>query len=361
MITRELTSFIPGAVVFYLYWNPRSVALLRSAFGLESKVWLGVWAVAAVVIAYWLSFTVALRAYVYMAVKVYKVEPLVEPSDAGILDIPYWSSVAVFASVVTMCLGIAPGAQARWRPVVIVFFTAIGSALVAGQLTAVVAKAIYGPSVVRRAITRKQCAKRYIGGRQCSNWTFRWGDVCRWHLNAIETAQRYGQRIIIRQTLGACWLCFGLFVVTKFIGEIRLFWATLAIAVVGAGIRLIAEGIIAPYYVFSQLTIWPKAQALGLVLQSAGATALLFVVGVGPETARTLVVLLSSNQVWLAFGPGVVYVAFAMLAIVAWDLLIARVLHYQTQTIASIVLLVSLAPPWNMLIDPLLRYSRLGR
>jgi len=347
-------------MVLWLLWDPRGLALLRSAFGLESKLWLGVCAFAAAALAFWLSSEVALRAYLYRTVKTCKAKPL-DPGEAALFDIPVWSSVAAFAGVVAVLLAVEPGALARWRPAGIVLFTAVGAVLVAERLAVAVANAIHGPSIVRKAVTRKQCEKRYEGGRQCSNWAFRWGNACRWHLNAIETAQRYGCRMNIRQTLGAAWLCFGLFAGTKFVDEIGLFWPMLAIAAVGAGIRLIAEGIIAPYYALSVLTIWPKAQALGLVLQSAGATALLVVVSLRPETTGTLVKLLSDNEVWLAFGPAAVYVASAVLATIGWDVFIARVLHYETHSTASIVVLLSLLPLGRLLQDPFLRYFPLSR
>jgi hypothetical protein len=311
-------------------------------------------------LAFWSSSTVALRTYLYRTIKVYQVKPL-EPGEEGSLDIAFWSSAAVFAGVVTVFLLIEPGALARLRPVGIVLLTVIGAALVARRLAVGASSAVHGPSIVRRAITRKQCAKRYPGGRQCSNWAFRWGEVCRWHINAIETTQRYGTKMRTRQGMGVWWLCVGLFAVTKCVGEIEVLWAMLAVVAVGAGLRFVAEGINAPYYALSQLAIWPKAQALGLAVQSIGATAMLIVLSFRPETARPLVALLGDNEVWLAFGPAAVYVAFAAVATVGLDVLTARVLHYLSPSAVAIIAIGSVQPMQKLLEGPLLRYSWLGR
>jgi hypothetical protein len=129
----------------------RGDRILALAFGMESNFWLTVFPLIGLMLSFYFSFEIAVRAYLYEVVKTYGQEPL-SPFASGVYDICFWSSFlfnAVFFYLFARF--IAPGSLGSLRPYLLLAAPIIPSCILAVIVVRRTVRALYGRPSPRRS------------------------------------------------------------------------------------------------------------------------------------------------------------------------------------------------------------------
>jgi hypothetical protein len=341
------------------------------SFGLQSVLCGWLWLIGGAMLTWWLAQRVALNFYFLRVVKYYQDSSPLGPIEAGSFDISVWGSLLSYISILFLA-SLAPGRLGLLRPVAIVVSSMLSASVLSIVLTSRAIRVIYGPSRQRKSISRIQCEMTSGKGAQCERWAFRARflernrvgqerakEFCRWHHIVIATAKRNLTRprvTIGMQYRAAFCLLFMVLSFWNFMLYKEVVWLAVGVVILGATLRYLFDSIMSVYHALSKLAIWAKLTATGLTLQVTGGITLLVLVGWQPELMQPLVAYFWQGQAWLAFGPTLVYVLMTLLTAVALDALAARILFFDSPSVAPLFVLPTYVPLWRMLSSAFAQY-----
>lgn len=187
---------------------------------------------------------------------------------------------------------------------------------------------------------RLRCQQVLLNNLQCTQPTFRDGKLCRWHRISNEFHADYRNKgRLLSQGLSFGALLSVVLAATalwNFFQEAEILWLLMGVWGLGWAFCLFADSLIALDYPLSQLTIWSKMLAIGIVLVVAGGVGIFCCASSLPDSSLPVLRRVLGGRLDHLYGLPSIGAAVLVVAASFFLMFVRRILYLEAPRLGSL-------------------------
>lgn len=185
------------------------------------------------------------------------------------------------------------------------------------------------------------CQKTYLLDGRCKKPTLGDTEFCRWH----RVINEFRSDLSRKPRLFSQFLIFGSFIflrqaiasAAEFYASSEFIWLLTTVVLLGGGVKLWADGIIALDYPLSQFAVLAQLLAIGMILEVIGGIATGIYISVVPAAARPIIQALGSHPTWMKYGAAILAMIAIVIAAISVNMLLRRILFIRSPYLKGLV------------------------